>query len=88
MSMMRRNRKLDWLIASARRRTEGILREANQVIVDAESWADNRPDEEPLDVEDLYVIRDAARKCLERLNANDWPGFCQASDYLAELASG
>ena len=38
-------------------RTDALIDECDQAIVDAESWADNHPKERPLDVEWFRVMR-------------------------------
>lgn len=57
----------DELRARIVRQSRKIVRECDQVIADCESWADNRPDEEPLDFEWARVWRAQAAGVLRQL---------------------
>lgn len=44
-----------------RQRLQRIIDECSQIVTDAQSWNDNRPDDQPIDVEDSRVMLSMAR---------------------------
>lgn len=65
------------------KRLESIIEECRQAICDGESWADNRPEEKPIDIEGFRVIKMKATACLAANNEGD---FRRMAELLSELA--
>jgi hypothetical protein len=51
------------------RRARRLLRNCDQAIIDGESWAENRPDCPPIDLEDFRVCRKVAIDLLKQFDA-------------------
>ena len=74
-----------------RDRLKKIIRDCKDTIVVAESWADNRPNERPLDCEPERIMRDLASECLRNFYAGGSEGFEAANkrlkDYVDQIAA-
>ena len=73
-------------LRGTRRAIEVCLRETETQIDDAQLQGHDGP-EASEELEDLIAIRDAARKCLERLDADDHAGFIFAWLKLQRMIS-
>lgn len=65
-----------------RRAIEHAMDELKQLITDAQSWNDNRPDAEPMDVGVYLVDLSIARRAIEKLDAGDPDGAASVMEEL------
>ena len=79
---------LTTLFADAVRGVWDLRSWAEEGIAAAEEWAENHPVAEAPDLRKFIAIRDAARKCLERMHAMDQAGFVAGLAELIELTKG
>lgn len=63
-----------------------IIRDCQETITVAESWADNRPEEAPLDCEPERVLMSKAKAALAALEAWDMPTYGRLSVEMAAYA--
>lgn len=64
---------------------EQIIKECRQTILDGESWADNRLEHPPIDIESFRVTLAKAGECLKALDAGDMAVFARRSAELADI---
>jgi hypothetical protein len=70
-----------------RDRLDKIIREANQLITDINSWNDNNPNEQPIDCEPERVVLDLASRCQQAWDFKDFERHGKLADELAEYVT-
>ncbi len=62
-----------------------IIRGCRQMIAAGESWADNRPEEQPIDIEWFRTTLATAERALQAVNDGDMELAEQLGNELAEI---